>query len=142
MKVFIFSVPGEPKGKGRTRHTRSVHTYTPADTAAYEQLVRMSFKGKYPQAVPFEKDAPLRVCINAWFGIPRSASKTKRELMEKGYVKPTKKPDTDNIAKIVMDALNGLAYHDDAQVTELTIKKGYAHYDKPCVDVLITEAGE
>lgn len=142
MKAFIISIPGEPKGKGRPRYTKSGHAYTPRDTAVYEQLVRLTFKGKYPQAMPFEKDVPLKVDIFAWFKIPRSASKVKRELMQQGYIKPTKKPDTDNIVKIVLDALNGYAYYDDAQVVELTIKKGYAHYDEPCVDVMISEVGE
>jgi Holliday junction resolvase RusA-like endonuclease len=142
MKAFIISIPGEPKGKGRPRYTKSGHAYTPRDTAVYEQLVRLTFKGKYPQAMPFEKDTPLKAVICAWFSIPKSVSKTKRELMEKGYIKPTKKSDADNIAKIVLDSLNKIAYYDDAQVVELTVKKGYAHYDEPCVDVMISEVSE
>ena len=141
MKSFIISIPGEPKGKGRPRYTRNGHAYTPSDTAAYEQVVRLTFKGKYPQAIPFEKDVPLKVVIYAWFSIPKSVSKTKRDLMEKGYIKPTKKSDADNIAKIVLDALNGYAYYDDAQVVELEVKKIYAQ-PEPYVDVLIEEVGE
>ena len=38
---------------------------------------------------------------------------------------PTKKPDADNIAKVVCDALNGLAYKDDAQVIDLTVHKRF-----------------
>lgn len=45
--------------------------------------------------------------------------------MEDGSVRPTKKPDVDNIVKIVLDALNGLAWHDDAQVTFLAVSKEY-----------------
>lgn len=142
MKTFIISIPGEPKGKGRPRYTKSGHAYTPQDTAVYEQLVRLTFKGKYPQAMPFDKDVPLKVDISAWFKIPRSVSKVKRELMKQGYIKPTKKSDADNIAKIILDSLNNIAYYDDAQVVELTIKKGYARYDEPCVDVMISEVGE
>jgi Holliday junction resolvase RusA-like endonuclease len=137
MKAFIISIPGEPKGKGRPRYTKSGHAYTPRDTAVYEQLVRLTFKGKYPQAMPFEKDTPLKAVICAWFSIPKSVSKTKRELMEKGYIKPTKKSDADNIAKIVLDSLNKIAYYDDAQVVNLQIIKKYSNL--PCVDVLITE---
>lgn len=137
MKSFIISIPGEPKGKGRPRYTRNGHAYTPSDTTAYEQVVRLTFKGKYPQAIPFEKDVPLKVVICAWFSIPKSVSKTKRELMEKGYIKPTKKSDADNIAKIILDSLNNIAYYDDSQVVNLQIIKKYSNL--PCVDVLITE---
>lgn len=136
-KQFIFTVYGEPRGKGRPRFTRNGHTYTPAETATYEQVVRLTFKGKYPQAIPFEKDVPLKVVIYAWFSIPKSVSKTKRELMEKGYIKPTKKSDADNIAKIILDSLNKIAYYDDSQVVNLQIIKKYSNL--PCVDVLITE---
>lgn len=100
-------------------------------------MVRLTFKGKYPQAIPFEKDVPLKVVIYAWFSIPKSVSKTKRELMEKGYIKPTKKSDADNIAKIILDSLNKIAYYDDSQVVNLQIIKKYSNL--PCVDVLITE---
>lgn len=48
---------------------------------------------------------------------------------------PTKKPDADNVSKIILDALNGLAYHDDSQVVELTVKKKFALY--PRVDVVL-----
>ena len=42
-----------------------------------------------------------------------------------GEIPCTIKPDCDNIAKIVLDALNGLAYDDDSQVTELEVHKFY-----------------
>jgi Holliday junction resolvase RusA-like endonuclease len=61
--------------------------------------------------------------------------------MEKGYIKPTKKSDADNIAKIVLDSLNKIAYYDDAQVVELEVKKIYAQ-SEPYVDVLIEEISE
>ena len=41
-------------------------------------------------------------------------------------MRPTVKPDCDNLAKSILDSLNGLAYQDDKQVVELSIKKYYA----------------
>ena len=41
-------------------------------------------------------------------------------------IRPTVKPDCDNLAKSILDSLNGLAYHDDKQVVELVVKKYYA----------------
>lgn len=51
----------------------------------------------------------------------------------------TSAPDCDNVAKLVMDALNGLAWKDDRSVTELCVKK-YARYrrDKPYMRIVIT----
>lgn len=42
-----------------------------------------------------------------------------------GLISPTKKPDMDNVVKIVLDALNGFAWHDDAQVVDLSVMKVY-----------------
>lgn len=50
---------------------------------------------------------------------------------------PYKKPDSDNIAKVVADALNGIAYDDDAQIADLTVIKRYT--EDPCVKVTIEE---
>ena len=43
--------------------------------------------------------------------------------MNGGYA--CKKPDADNIAKSVLDALNGFAYNDDNQIVCLTVQKLY-----------------
>ena len=140
-KQFIFTVYGEPRGKGRPRFNKNGHTYTPADTAKYERMVRAMFLSRYPRAEQIGKDIPVRAKINAFYKIPDSAGKGKKQLMKAGLIRPTKKPDTDNIAKILLDALNGYAYHDDAQVVELEVKKLYAQ-SEPYVDILIEEVGE
>ena len=140
-KQFIFTVYGEPRGKGRPRFNKNGHTYTPADTAKYERMVRAMFLSRYPRAEQIGKDIPVRAKINAYYKIPDSAGKGKKQLMKAGLIRPTKKPDTDNIAKILLDALNGYAYHDDAQVVELEVKKLYAQ-SEPYVDSLIEEVME
>ena len=140
-KQFIFTVYGEPRGKGRPRFNKNGHTYTPADTAKYERMVRAMFLSRYPRAEQIGKDIPVRAKINAFYKIPDSAGKGKKQLMKAGLIRPTKKPDTDNIAKILLDALNGYAYHDDAQVVELEVKKLYAQ-SEPYVDILIEEVME
>ncbi len=61
------------------------------------------------------------------YEIPKSYSKKKKKkLMNQGY---PHKPDVDNIAKAILDSLNGIAYKDDAQVTCATIFKKYAEED-------------
>lgn len=51
-------------------------------------------------------------------------------------IMPTKKPDCDNVAKMICDALNGLAYKDDAQIVNLNVLKAYTS-DVPFVAVTI-----
>lgn len=123
-----FIVNGMPQGKSRARtvrnkYTGKVHSFTPEKTQNYEDLIRWAYKeagGKY-----FGEQA-LRIDITAYFPMPQSFSKTKRQQAFTGALKPTKKPDCDNILKVVLDALNGVAYHDDKQVTGVSCNKLYS----------------
>lgn len=138
--VIKFSVPGEPKGKGRPRLGRSGHAYTPHDTANYENLVKVCFAEAFPDFVPL--DGEVYVDITAYYKIPKSVSKKKAFDMALGIVNPTKKPDLDNIAKIICDSLNGMAYGDDAQVTKLIVRKLYTNTPKVDVAIGWTANGE
>lgn len=138
--TISFTIPGEPQGKARPRIVRSKHTgksisYTPDKTVAYEELVR----AKYIKEAPFVEfeDKPLKVSIKACFSIPKSKSKKVKNLMLRGEISPTKKPDCDNIAKIVCDALNGIAYKDDSQIVSLEVIKEYS--DIPRTEVEISD---
>lgn len=138
--MFNFTIPGEPKGKGRPKFSTKggyARAITPEATANYENLVKVSFLRAHGKAEPYAKDVPLVAKISAFFSIPQSASKKKQAAMEAGEISPTKKPDTDNIAKIVLDALNGLAYYDDAQIVVLSLQKTYSRI--PRVEIQISE---
>lgn len=78
----------------------------------------------------------LSLALTAVFPIPVSYSKKRRAAAEGQAVFPTKRPDADNIAKAVCDALNGTAYGDDAQIVRLQVKKVYG---EPHLMVLIGE---
>lgn len=133
------TIPGEPQGKGRHRAVRRgdhIATYTPRKTKDYEDEVRFCYRQVYGDLMAFAVDEPVSATIIAAFGIPKSASKKRKVEMMAGRVLPTKKPDTDNIAKIVLDALNGLAYPDDKQVVELHVIKVYDL--EGCVTVELT----
>lgn len=137
-----FKVPGEPVGKGRPRFSKandSVRTYTPEKTAAYENLVKLEYK-RQCGGEPFEKGVPLLMRIQAYFPVPASASRKKRREMLENIVRPTKKPDADNIIKIIADSLNGSAYHDDSQIVRCEINKYYGEI--PRVEVTINSEGE
>ena len=130
MKITI---PGPPCAKQRPRMTKNGHTYTPEKTVNYETLVRQL----YIQATKEYHDGALRLVVNAFFTIPKSTSKKKREKMLQGIIRPTKRPDWDNIGKIASDALNAIAYRDDSQIVDATVRKWYS--DEPRVEVEITE---
>lgn len=125
MKVS-FQVMGKPQGKARPRLSRH-GVYTPQATVQYEKQIRAAYLG----ATNGEScGVDVAVWIDAYFPIPKSWTKSKREAAERGDVIPGK-PDVDNILKIVMDALNGLAYKDDAQVTRAICSKTYAKMGEP-----------
>ena len=131
--VLSFNIPGAPKGKARPRVTRSGHAFTPAGTAQYENLVRLSFKEAYPDHMPL--GSAVEASITAFFPIPKSWSKKKQEQARQRILRPVCKPDTDNIAKAVLDSLNQIAYKDDSQITELIVSKYYS--DIPQVVVML-----
>ncbi len=134
-----FIVPGNPVGKARPRHTKSGHTYTPEKTTTYENLVKLMYSQKY-KGVVFDTDVPLAISIEAYIPIPQSVSKKKADMMKQNTLLPTKKPDCDNIAKIICDALNGVAYPDDKQIVSMLVSKRYS--DNPYVKISIWDVRE
>ena len=140
--TITFTVPGSPQGKMRPRVVKRgnfVQTYTPDKTVNYENLVKLMY-GQEAKGRVFDREKSLRVLIVALYDIPQSTSKKRAELMRIGEIRPTKKPDLDNVEQIICDALNGVAYHDDAQVVDLKVVKYYS--DTPCVTVTIEEVEE
>lgn len=134
-----FTVLGEPGAKGRPRfYTNNGHvkTYTPEKTVSYENLVKLTYQAKYGD-YKFSDDAMLTMLIKAYFTIPKSVSKKKRELMLSGKIRPIKKPDWDNVGKIIADSLNKIPYKDDAQIVSASLEKYYS--DRPRVEVFIGE---
>lgn len=129
-----FEIEGKPVGKGRPRFKRMgnfVQTYTPEKTSEYEKLVRIRFQNAGGQIT----DKPVRVEIVAFFAPPKSTKKKQMQEMLSNLILPTKKPDCDNIAKIVLDALNQIAYKDDSQVVDLSVRKQYASEAKVYVHI-------
>jgi len=127
-----YTIPGPPKGKARHR-TGNGRTYTPEQTAMYENLVKYA----YVEAGGKMLNGQVEMTIYAYYLIPKSISKKRRALMLEGKVRPTIKPDWDNIGKIVADSLNKIAYRDDACVTDATVRKRYS--DNPRVEIEIVE---
>jgi Holliday junction resolvase RusA-like endonuclease len=120
MKQVIFTIKGEPRGKGRPRFTKTGRVYTPSETAQYESLVGLSYRNS---ARGYKFTSPVRVTIKAFHKPPKGKSKKVTEDMLNGRILPTKKPDVDNIATIILDGLNKVAWDDDTQVIEMMVTK-------------------
>ena len=136
-----FTIEGEPKGKGRPRFSvvnGRVHTRTPDGTVIYENMVKLSYRDACKEPM-YDKDVPLVVQITAFYGIPKSTSKKKRQDMLFEKIRPTKKPDIDNLCKVVLDSLNQIAYHDDAQIVKATVSKFYSDYPRVFVQLWTQE---
>jgi len=120
--MVSFTVHIAPVAKARPRvsmrHGRAF-AYTPKKSADYERLIA-------EQCPKEPMDGPL--ALNLQFGIPIPASWSKQKKADAlyGVIRPTSRPDIDNYIKAVMDAVNGLAYHDDAQVVSLFAKLVYS----------------
>lgn len=136
-----FEVIGKPVGKARARTFYNpklgrMQSITPENTILYENLVKQSFITAVNRRW-FNKE-PLKVYITALFPIPKSTTKKDLKLIEEGELLPTKKPDADNIAKVICDALNGVAYGDDTQIVRLVVEKRFT-MEEPKVIVYISE---
>ena len=134
-----FEVIGAPVGKRRPKFS-TVHGYAqaikPKEDVIYENLVKLSFQ----QAKPSDYnlfDKAVKMTIFAYCAIPKSFSKKKQNEAIECRISPLTKPDADNIAKIICDALNDIAYKDDTQIVELTIIKKYA--SEPKVKITLCE---
>ena len=122
MRIKHFIVTGDPQGKGRPKWGRG-HMRTPPKTAQYEAWVKLSYNMQCGDKSPLEGE--IKAYIVAYFKPPKSASKSVKKDMYEGKVRPTKKPDIDNITKVIYDSLNGLAYRDDSAIVFEQVAKKY-----------------
>ena len=131
---YQFEVPGEIVGKERPRvNMYTGRVYTPGKTKDYEFLVQQYFKMKYPRHEMLE--GRLSINIIAYLKIPKSTSKAKVEEMLENKISPTKKPDVDNIAKSILDAMNNFVFKDDNQVSKISVEKRFALEEKAVIEV-------
>jgi Holliday junction resolvase RusA-like endonuclease len=136
--AVYFVVTGKPTGKGRPRaSTRGgfVRMYTDAKTLGYEAAIADEAARAMGKMEPFE--TPMQMQVSCYYPIPKSWSKKKQQDAVDGELYPKVKPDLDNVAKAVLDAINGIVYVDDAQVINLVATKRYA--TDPRVEVYVFE---
>lgn len=130
-----FTAYGNPCAKERPRVANN-HAYTPRKTKEQEEKIAWMYKSVY-RSFKFPKGVPLKIEVDMYLAIPASETKKAKDAMRSGKIRPVKRIiDTDNGVKLVMDALNGVAYEDDSQIVEIVGRKFYS--DVPRTEVCIT----
>lgn len=137
---MMFKVPGPPQGKARARtfynpNINKMSSITPEKTVLYENLFKQCYLASHMADKIYMDNEPLEMEITAIYDIPMSVSNKRRDRMLKSFEYPTKKPDIDNIAKVVCDALNGVAYKDDKQIVSLKLAKRYGSLPMVVIDI-------
>ena len=120
--AICFTVYGQPVAKARARaFLRNGHIshYTPDKTVCYENLVALTAADTMQGLAPLQN--PIKLTISAFLTIPKSWRAKKQAAAAAGLFTTTKRPDLDNIVKAIKDGLNGVAWHDDAQVVVCTM---------------------
>ena len=112
--------------------------YTPHKTVKYEKHIKASYRSVSNTMI--SEKSPIEIEILAFFAVPKSTSKKDKNRMLLGEILPTKKHDSDNAIKIVLDALNGVAYADDKQICDVKFKKIYG--EKPRLEIKIKQIME
>ena len=136
--IIELTIPGNPQGKQRPKAKRMgqfTGIYTPEKTVNYETYLKELFVAKYPDFMPLA--GPLMLQFTAYVSIPTSTSQKRKALMLEGGIIPEKKPDIDNILKIIMDALESVAYKRDSQIAIVIISKLYS--ERPRVELKIED---
>lgn len=122
--IILVDLAGAPVAKGRPRFSRQTGAvYTPARTRHYESDLRLAAQVAMNGRPPLE--GPLVMRVRVTLPIPVSFSKRKRAAALAGEEWPAKRPDADNFTKAALDALNTIAFRDDAQVVDLRTVKRY-----------------
>lgn len=130
-----------PRGKQRARTVNNgwgVHSYTPRETVIYERKIAWACRSAC-RGAQMPENAPLSLEAVFYMPIPKSANKGLRERMASERMMHTKKPDTDNMLKSVLDGCNGIAYKDDNQIAQIRATKVYS--ENPRVEVTISTIG-
>lgn len=131
-----FTVYGEPKAKarhrtGRTKDGRMIQYPDPKSKKNMDDFLTIAMQHKPPKPL----DVPVHLNVIAYMQIPQSWSNKKKGLALRGLIRPTKKPDMDNLLKFIGDSLNGRFWVDDKFIVLASISKVYS--DRPRWEIRI-----
>lgn len=137
----IVTIECDAIGKGRPKFSTVggyPKAYTPKKTKQQEELIKYEF---IRQAGPnyTNRECPVYVSIEVGYRIPKSTSKKKTAEMLENYDIVLKKPDLDNVVKLILDALNGIAYRDDSQIIALDATKAWMVVPQTTITIVYYE---
>ena len=139
--MLHFTILGKVQAKQSAKFRnvgKFIQSDEPAKVIHYANWVKQCFIQAYPDHNPMIFEGKmLAIKTVAFFEIPKSKSKKFKEQALQGLVRPVTKPDTDNIAKNVKDALNKIAFPDDSQIVLEIIEKRFSAV--PRAEVFIKE---
>ena len=124
LKIVVPGVP-VPWARAGANTSRGLQFYTKPKSRKYVERIKgkamIEMQGR---GALLTGPVSVRVMVN--LPIPKSWPKWKRKAAAITHIMPTSKPDLDNFEKAVLDALTGIVFVDDAQVTDKIATKRYA----------------
>lgn len=124
METWKLEVEGVPNAQGRPRIGKGGGFYNPNSRA--QKAFKTVVKGNVDGAPVFGEGQPVAVDIKFYMRRPNTHFKGKDRSKALKTVLPfahVAHPDIDNLAKFVLDGMNGLVYKDDKQVAKLVVCK-------------------
>jgi Holliday junction resolvase RusA-like endonuclease len=131
-KVIRIEIQTEPVAKARARTVivnGQCHSYTPERTRDAQDLIRLRVMRHQEQC--FGEHIPVKLTIVFY--------RTKSKWLSKKETLPMRKPDLDNMGKLIQDSLNGVLYKDDAQITSLSFKKKWTDRSEGYITIRLEE---
>lgn len=130
---FTFEIEPVPQLRPRVSSLGGyVRVYDPPKVKNFKRILRSLAVNQYARPPLI---GPLSVSLTFYRPVQRSISKAERERRLSNQSKPVVKPDTDNYIKSTLDALNGVLWHDDAQIVKITGEKRYSENGKIVITV-------
>ena len=140
-EVYVYTIhhDDKPRGTGRARtNPNGGRPFTPAATRTYAAQVRGQIERQLPivgPGVPLPTGVAVEMSIVAGFPVPKSWPKDKRDRALAGLIRPTVKPDFDQIEKLIADCMTGLVYADDMQIVSSGVLKLYVASPRTVVTI-------
>ena len=129
---FTFEIEPVPQLRPRVSSRPYVRVYDPPKVANFKNVLRSLAVNQYSRPPML---GPLSVSLTFYRPVQKSISQSERERRLSNQSKPVVKPDTDNYIKATLDALNGVLWHDDAQIVKIEAEKKYSDHPKIAVSV-------
>lgn len=128
--MLLFEIHMIPRPQKQTQVGKGIW-YDPSKSV--KQQIQWQIR---PHAPKEPLQGPLHVFISFYLPIPKKAAGTLRQQMANGIALPVRRPDIDNLAYIVTNAMKEIIYEDDAQIVDLTLSKRYGDEPKTVIKVI------